>query len=307
MFDSHSISISRRTLLAGTVALASTQFFPRATHAAQPPGFPLIVDLEWLSTAATEPDLRLFDVAPLHTWRNGHIDSAQHAWWRDTVDPNYSVFGAVLTQGDEQAHRQRVLDSLDLRAGDRVVVYDNMSGFRAARLVWFLRFLGFGQAALLDADFDDWQRSPFPIESASTSSTSPVVDPQQGFYLVTQQVLDRLSDPRIQLIDSRTDSERTSDLGGTMPTGSIPGSRRLPWNRLIDETGRLRPVADILALLTSLALALDRPTILYGRFGVDTALPWLVLRNAGMNDLQTYDRGWAEWSITPDLPREPLS
>ncbi len=49
------------------------------------------------------------------------------------------------------------------------------------------------------------------------------------------------------------------------------------------------------------------PTVLYGSFGVDTALPWLALKNAGFSNVQTYDRGWAEWSITPGLPREPLS
>ena len=274
---------------------------------AQDGDFPLVVGLDWLARNSMGSDLRIFDVSPLHTWRSGHIESARHAWWRDTVDPNYPVFGAVLTQGDDQAHRQRVFDSLGLLTGDRVVVYDNQGGFRAARLVWFLRFLGFRQAALLDASFADWQRASFPIASASTSSTSPTVDPQAGFYLVTQQVLDRLATPGLQLLDIRTDAERAGDLGGTIPTGRIPGSIRFPWNALLDETGHLHAPSHIADLATARRLALDRPTVLYGRFGVDTALPWLALRNAGMTDIQTYDRGWAEWSITPDLPREPLA
>jgi thiosulfate/3-mercaptopyruvate sulfurtransferase len=298
--------LTRRTFLFGSMALPLAPA-RRLPAAAQSSNMQRVVDLDWLEHAADHPDLRLFDVSPLHVWREGHIDSAEHAWWRDTVDPNYPVFGAVLTQGDDEAHRQQVLDSLDLRSGDQVVVYDNENGFRAARLVWFLRFLGFPRAALLNAGVADWRQRSFSIDSGSTSSGSPVVDPQQGYYLVTQQVLDRLGTPGLQLIDVRTDDERNDDLNGAMPRGQIPGSIRLPWSTLLDASGHLMTIDRIGALAADGGLDPSRPTVLYGSFGVDTALPWLALTEAGFTDLQTYDRGWAEWSIAPELPREPLS
>lgn len=296
--------IARRAFLSGLVLVPIAGHVPLSSRA-EDVAYPLVVDLNWLESEAKRPDLRVFDVSPLHVWRQEHIDSAEHAWWRDTVDPNYPVFGAVLTQGDEEAHRQQVLDSLGLSVGDRVVVYDNELGFRAARLVWFLRFLGFRRAALLDASVADWQEREFPIESASTSSGSPVVAPQAGFYLVTQQLLDRLGSPGFQLVDIRTDEERADDLNGTMPLGQIPDSIRLPWSDLLDVDGRLFSADRIRGLAADAGLEPANPTVLYGRFGVDTALSWLALEDAGFTDVQTYDRGWAEWSTTPDLPREP--
>jgi thiosulfate/3-mercaptopyruvate sulfurtransferase len=298
--------ISRRTLfaaIAGTTLLASGS----RNAVAQSGTVPLVVDLDWLRDRATRPDLRVIDVSPLHVYRDRHIDSAAHAWWRDTVDPNYPVFGAVLTQGDEEAHRQRVLDSLELVTGDDVVVYDNERGFRAARLVWFLRFLGIERVALLDASYDEWKRAEFPIDSASTTSTSPIVDPQAGYYLVTEQLRIRLQNPGVQVIDIRTDAERADDLGGQMPLGQIPGSIRLPWTDLLDAAGRLIPPDASIELTTDLHLDPSLETVLYGSFGVDTALSWLALRNAGFDNLLTYDRGWVEWSILPGLPQEPLS
>ena len=298
-------SISRRALLAAAGAV----LLPIETRPAssQDASFPFVVDLDWLRDRASRADLRLIDVSPLHVYRDRHIDSATHAWWRDTVDPNYPVFGAVLTQGDEQAHRQRVLDSLQLFTGDAIVVYDNDEGFRAARMVWFMRFLGFGRTALLNAGYDEWKASEFPIVSASSTSTPPVVDPQSGYYLVTEQVLTRLSDPAMQLIDIRTDSERADDLNGNMPTGQIPGSVWLPWSQLLDASGHLISSDELLALTADLGLRPVRETVLYGRFGVDTALSWVALRNAGFENVLSYDRGWAEWSTLPDLPREPSS
>jgi len=279
--------------------------FPHAVRA-QPPDFPWVVDFDWLAKRSNQPGLRLLDVSPLHTWRSGHIDSARHAWWRDTVDPDYPVFGAVLAPNDEQIHRQRVLDSLELHDRKHVVAYDNNNGFHAARLVWFLRFLGFDHAALLNAGFTEWSRDPFPIEPSGVSSVGPVAHPRVGYYLVTDQVLALLSEPGIQVADIRTDGERADDFDGKMPTGQIPGSTRLPWTGLLDETGHLRPVTEIDALVTGAGLAKKRSTIVYGRFGVDTALTWVALRRSGFSDVQSYDRGWAEWSITPELPREPL-
>jgi thiosulfate/3-mercaptopyruvate sulfurtransferase len=300
------ISISRRTFIAGVAGLAlASEIRPHAF--AQNDPYPLVVDLDWLAQRALRADMRVIDVSPLHVWRDGHIDSAEHGWWRDTVDPNYPVYGAVLTQGDEESHRQQVLDSLELFTGDDVVVYDNDDGFRAARLVWFLRFIGFEHAALLRDGYSAWKANPFSIASASSTSTSPVVDPQQGFYLVTEQLVSRLDRSDVQIVDIRTDDERANDLDGNMPIGQIPGSIRLPWDSLLDEEGRLRSATDVRTLAANTGLDPTLETVLYGSFGVDTALSWLAFTDAGFAKVLTYDRGWAEWSTASDLPREPLS
>jgi thiosulfate/3-mercaptopyruvate sulfurtransferase len=146
-----------------------------------------------------------------------------------------------------------------------------------------------------------------PDMTTGRASTSPVVDPQAGYHLVTEQLLSRLETPTVQVIDIRTDTERADDLGGNMPHGQIPGSVRLPWSDLLGETGRLIAASSLLALTNGLDLDRTRETVVYGSFGVDTALSWLALRNAGFEEVLSYDRGWAEWSTLPGLPREPLS
>ncbi len=299
-------SISRRSLLS-TIAGSMLLCAMSRDTGAQSPALPLVVDIDWLRDRADQPGLKLVDVSPFHVYRDRHIESATHAWWRDTVDPNYPVFGAVLTQGDNQSHRQRVLDSLGLTDGDTVVVYDNEHGFRAARLVWFLRFLGFDRVALLDASYDEWNSDAFPIQSASPTPSPLTVAPQPDYYLVTEQLLARLDNPAVQILDIRTDAERADDLDGLVPLGQIPGTVRLPWNELIDETGHLILSDELLARTTTLGLDPAQETVLYGNFGVDTALSWLALRNAGFANVLIYDRGWAEWSTVSGLPQEPLS
>ncbi len=122
--------------------------------------------------------------------------------------------------------------------GDDVVVYDNAHGFRAARLVWFLRFLGIDRVALLNASYDDWKAQAFTIDSVSTTSTTPTVDPQAGYYLVTEQLLARLDDPHGA-------GDRRSHRRGTRRRSRRPYADRADSGispaSLVRPAGRLRP------------------------------------------------------------------
>jgi thiosulfate/3-mercaptopyruvate sulfurtransferase len=254
--------------------------------------------------------VRLIDVSPLRTYRAGHIPDAIHEFWEDTVDREYPHFGAVVTQSEEQRQRIDFVRKLAITQDMLVVAYDNAAGYRAARIVWFLRFLGFEQASLLDGGLQAWTGAGFKAQSGVNTiraAASASITPQEGFYVVTRQLLDRIESQFPVIVDTRTDGERRDDLDGSIPTGAIPGSIRFPWTGMVDaETGRLRDTAVVESTLRQAGLTPDRQLILYSRFGVDTALPWLVLKHLGYQSVEIYDRGWVEWASRPDLPREPI-
>ena len=51
--------------------------------------------------------------------------------------------------------------------GQQVVAYDGAGGAIAARLWWMLRWLGHGEAAVLDGGWQEWQRQGYPVRSLS--------------------------------------------------------------------------------------------------------------------------------------------
>jgi 3-mercaptopyruvate sulfurtransferase SseA len=76
---------------------------------------------------------------------------------------------------------------------------------------------------------------------------------------------------------------------------------------LIDRAeNRLKPAATLAALARDAGLTPALEIVIYGRYGVDAALPWLALRHAGFPGAIVYDRGWVEWAGRPDLPIEPF-
>ncbi|MGD9711178.1 MAG: sulfurtransferase, partial [Thermomicrobiales bacterium] len=228
--------------------------------------------------------LRLLDASSLREYRAEHLPGATHVFWEDTVDRNYPVFGAVVTQGFEQQQRLDVVSRFGVRQIDDIIVYDRRGGFRAARIVWFLRFLGFSKVALLDGGVAAWQAIEGPLDSGTIEPphVTPSVSPQDGFYVVTEALRDRLESKSSQVLDIRNDEELTDTLGGQIPTGRIPGSIPFPWDQMIDwETNLVRPRAELRTSLTDAGITGEQDIVVVARFGVEAAFSWLVLRLSG--------------------------
>jgi thiosulfate/3-mercaptopyruvate sulfurtransferase len=261
--------------------------------------------------------LVILDLGDLSEYRDGHLPGAVHSYWLETVERDYPFYGTVLNQadesgtGDNQGKRIAWMRRHGIGPGTDVIAYDHGDGRRAARIVWFLHFLGHARASMLDGGLDAWRQAGQLITTdrfdAPSPDVAPAVAPQTGFYLSTSELQEAMAEPATLLVDIRTDDERNDTVDGQFPRGVIPGSIRAPWRDFLhpDNSGLI----DVPASETLLEQAgVDRGprVILYGRFGCDTNIMWLVLKRAGFPEVEVYDRGWIEWISTSGLPAEPL-
>lgn len=274
---------------------------------------PLLIDALSLQHALRDPhpQILVLDYSSLRTYRRGHVPGALHAWWQDTMNLDYpAAYGTVLPPTDNQQLRIDLLHDLGIGDQTFVIAYDDDRGRWAARMVWFLRFLGHDRAAALDGGLAAWRGAGGKIEDGALDPPPvdpPTVQPRQGYYVWTETVADRLHDPATVVVDTRTEAEARDDLNGTLPLGRIPGAVSLPWTATLrDEAGRLKSPAELATLFRQAGVTPDRHVIVYGRFGVEAAQPWFVLKLLGYPDVAVYDRGWAEWATTPGLPVAPL-
>jgi thiosulfate/3-mercaptopyruvate sulfurtransferase len=277
---------------------------------------PLLVDPAWLQSEA-DANIRMLDCSPLRTYKDAHIPGAVHAWWQDTMDLNKPVYGGVLRPGGEQpdgtfdqAPRAQVLEDLGIDDQTFVVAYDDEQGRWAAHMVWFLRFLGHDQAAILEGNLAAWRDAGFDTETGSVEPPdleSPTIAPVEGFYVETREFERLLASAETALVDVRNDSELHDDLNGSLPLGRIPGAISLPWDSVCaDDQGRLVAPNMLSVQLADLGITPDRQVVLYGRFGVEASHSWLVLKLAGYPNVTTFDGGWASWAADPDHQIEPL-
>jgi thiosulfate/3-mercaptopyruvate sulfurtransferase len=280
---------------------------------------PLLVSVDWLYEQLNNrtPNLLVLDLGDWPDYRGGHIPGAIHSYWQETIERDDLVYGVVLNQkgidSDEATQAKRIdwLKRYGISNETTVIAYDHGDGRRAARIVWFLRFLGFSAGAALDGGVAAWKGGGYELTTHESSPPSltgePAVSPQNGFYLVTSQLQSALADPATALVDIRSNDERHDTIDDQYDLGVIPGSIWAPWTDFVaDEYGRFIAPDAALAKLADYGITPDRRVILYGRFGTDPNQMWLLLKLLAYPQVEIYDRGWVEWSATSGLAVDPL-
>ncbi len=171
-----------------------------------------------------------------------------------------------------------------------VVAYDEGMSGGAARLWWLLRHFGHDQVAVLDRGLDAWIG---PLASGEEEIEPAVFIPREreGDTAETDELLERLGDPRLVLLDARQPERWRGESAGLDPVaGRIPGALNTPGT-----TGKL---VD----LPPEALDADE-VVAYCGSGVLACVPLLALHRAGRTNARLYPGSWSEWS-RKGLPTE---
>ncbi len=169
-----------------------------------------------------------------------------------------------------------------------VVAYDQGMTGGGARLWWLLRHFGHEDVAVLRGGIGAWAG---PLRGG-TEEIEPVhFEPrtQAGDTTDAQELLARLDDPRLKIVDARAVERYRGEVEPIDPVaGHIPGAVNLPYSDAFP------PPPDLLAA----------PEIaVYCGSGVSACVDLLALHQAGRADARLYPGSWSEWS-TRALPAQ---
>ena len=317
MMPDRPLLASRRLLLLGggtLLAATLTGCGGAAPVAIQPralPAFPgnsdrpLLIDPASLAHRRTSlgEALLILDASDRADYRTGHIPGAIHTHWQETIERDAGSYGTVLAPADDQARRLDWMRRHGIDPARQVVICERGDGRRAARLVWFLHFLGHPAVAMLDGGVAAWRGAGFALASGIENPPSPrrppVVDPRAGFVEGARQALARRDDPTRLVLDIRTAAERAATPAQGSP---IAPSCSLPWTTLLDPTtGQFVPPDATSDLLQELGLDVASDILLVGRYGVDANPVWLALRLRNVVRIASFDPGWSSWTHADNL------
>ena len=306
--------MSRRGLLVGA-ALIATPFAVRS-RADSIPMQSILPDRPYpdRTLLTTAPELyaqivddrlqvQLLDASDFANFRARHIVQAVHVWWQDTMELNVDYYGMVLRPDDDQSQSRRIrfLERIGVLSDRHTVVYDDTDGLRAARVVWFLTFLGLS-ASVLDGGLTQWKAISGPRNSDAPDipeSSNPMVSPRQGFYLNARQVVSAATEAPLQIVDLRVADERTH---GPFRDRRIPGALDLPRDQVLTTDQVLLPGPELAALVAAAGIDLEQRIVLVAPTGVECSLAWLALKLLGAERVIICDGGWRQWIATPGLP-----
>lgn len=255
-----------------------------------------------LQTKLGGPGLILIDTRPAEKFAQGHIPGAVH----------FDLFGLSLVDTSPaplKAFMYMINHVLEMRGVDldkEVVFYEENSGVRAARGLWFLEYFGHQNVHVLDGGIQAWREAGYPVTAEARSpKTIPFKTAERRELLATvEDVLHSLNQKTICIVDTRSDDEYMGRTIRAARGGAIPGAIHLEWTNNLDSKGKYKPAPELRQMYSRLGVTPDKEVIPYCQGGYRSAHTYLALRLIGFPKVRNYLGSWGEWGNRLDLPIE---
>ena len=227
-------------------------------------------------------------------FESGHVPGARFVHYRQIAvdaDGMQSELPAVDTL-------RRVLTKAGVSERSKVVVYG--TPIAATRLFFTLDYLGHPYVRVLNGGLNAWKANGGAIETGAAravtaASWTPKANPNR--VVSGGWVKERLSTPKMQLLDARPDDEFTGADGGMRgmhAIGHLPGAKQLVWNTLLDSSGFL-PDEELKKKFEALFASTEAPLVSYCMVGMRASVTYFVARHLGY-DARMYDGSIQDWT-----------
>lgn len=269
-----------------------------------------LVTARWLHDHLHDQDVRIVE-ASWHmpaTGRNAQAEyETQHIPGAVFFDlDKHSSPSELPHMLPDSAQFAEVVGQLGISEQHRIVVYDSLGLFSAARIWWMFRHFGARQVWVLDGGLPAWLAAGFDVEGIV-----PVLEATEfntaapTFAAVNaEQVLQASESGYPLILDARSRARFLGQEEEARPglrSGHIPGSHSMPFVELLDN-GFMKTDAQLQAVLAGIGVSVDSSVITTCGSGVTAAIISLALECIGVRDVALYDGSWTEWGGLDAMP-----
>lgn len=257
-------------------------------------------------------EVKVFDVRDAAAYRKGHVEGAV---WLDVKAWKDASFAAQTGLDHRQVWYGRI-GEIGIDGQAPVVIYDDGSMTEAARIWFILQHFGVAEAGVVNGGypaitplFAKPRAAGGIVPAAASTPPSPVTfRPARGARAAvgladTEAVRRAIEQGEVQVFDARTTGEYAgTDARGNPRAGHLPGAVNLSHKDLLESDGRLKPAAELAALLEGAGLKRGQPIIAHCQSGGRSSLAALAAAQAGFGPVRNYYLSFGEWSKDATCP-----
>jgi len=145
-----------------------------------------------------------------------------------------------------------------------------------------------------------------------TPATYTASEPNWELRAFRDEVLQKLNDPNLTLIDVRSPDEFSGKViapPGMSETaqrgGHIPGAQSAPWLNAVKDDGTFKSADELKEFYAGKGVTEGKDVIAYCRIGERSSHTWFALYNLlGYENAKNYDGSWTEWGSIIGAPIE---
>jgi thiosulfate/3-mercaptopyruvate sulfurtransferase len=256
----------------------------------------LLVSADELATLLKDPAVVVVAVGnSVDDFTAGHVPGARFVLY-DDIAPDLNGLRSELPSADQY---RRVLGAAGISDRSKVIVYG--STIAAARLFFTMDYYGHPSVRVLNGGLSAWkarggQLEIAPPPAAATASLTPRAQPDRS--VSADWIKERLSTPKMKLLDARPDPEFTGSDGGMNGMhviGHLPDAQQLVWNTLLDSSGKFLPDAELRKKYEAIGAQTGTPLVSYCMIGMRASVTYFVARHLGY-DARMYDGSIVDWT-----------
>lgn len=262
----------------------------------------LLISVDELRQKLGAANLCIIDTRPAEDYAHGHIPGATH----------FDLFGLSLadtTDAPLKAFMFMIHHVLELRGvseAKEVVFYEDNSGMRAARGVWFLEYYGHENVKMLDGGMQAWQASGAAVTTDGAvpkPATFRTVE-RREVLASADDVLRSLDKKDTVILDTRSAGEHYGTTVRAARGGAIPHSIHIEWTDNLDAAGKFKTNDELKTMYERAGVTPDKEVYSYCQGGYRAAHSYIALRLLGYPKVRNYIGSWKEWGDRADLPLE---